>query len=477
MPRRVADAATLDLLSLSKKTTTAPPLRPAALARRSVAAAAASPASSSSPSSSSRPLPSSSENPREKTKKKKKPPPTPTPTPTLEAVATPMPSKLPNPLLLSSPQEEEKPREYDWRSQWYPVCYLEDLRESPGPIRVSLFDEPVAVALKTDEKKKKKGESGDDKAPAATNIIALADRCSHRGAALSEGRVTAGGCLQCPYHAWTFDAGGACVAIPHAPGSARRDATEASEAAARAAAGGSCSSSSSSSPSSSSPPAAAAAARRRTSVRAYAATVSQGLVWLSPSPPESAPPLSGLSTLPELDAPGWVSSDFVRDFDGIDFPLLVQNVADPDHGLFAHQTPSFDAFSAAVGMPMRVSTRRKEKRGGEGEGEGDNEAAVVVGRVEAAPVLTKGAGAASSSSSASVAELVFEPPCHVRWARMDAVEGGGGEEAKFIAAVSFFFAFSFFFVENRLFLLPSLPHLLFLVSPSLFLSFSFTSSG
>lgn len=37
-----------------------------------------------------------------------------------------------------------------------------------------------------------------------------------------------------------------------------------------------------------------------------------------------------------------------------------------------------------------------------------------------------------------MAELVFEPPCHVRWARMDAVEGGGEggkeEEAKFIAA-------------------------------------------
>lgn len=99
-------------------------------------------------------------------------------------------------------------------------------------------------------------------------------------------------------------------------------------------------------------------------MRAYAATVSQGLVWLSLSPPEEAPPLSRLSTLPELDSAGWVSNDFVRDFVGIDSSLLIHNVADPDHGLFAHQTPSFDAFSAAAGMPMRVTTRGGGLRSG-----------------------------------------------------------------------------------------------------------------
>lgn len=43
--------------------------------------------------------------------------------------------------------------------------------------------------------------------------IALRDRCPHRGAALSPGRVV-DGCLECPYHGWRFGAEGACAHIP-----------------------------------------------------------------------------------------------------------------------------------------------------------------------------------------------------------------------------------------------------------------------
>jgi phenylpropionate dioxygenase-like ring-hydroxylating dioxygenase large terminal subunit len=42
------------------------------------------------------------------------------------------------------------------------------------------------------------------------------DLCVHRGAKLSGGRVT-GGCLQCPYHGWTYDRTGECVRIPAHP--------------------------------------------------------------------------------------------------------------------------------------------------------------------------------------------------------------------------------------------------------------------
>ncbi len=48
----------------------------------------------------------------------------------------------------------------------------------------------------------------EDGAPAA-----LLDRCPHRGAALSRGRVV-GDELECPYHAFRFDAGGQCTAMP-----------------------------------------------------------------------------------------------------------------------------------------------------------------------------------------------------------------------------------------------------------------------
>src|SRR6185437_6660687 len=43
--------------------------------------------------------------------------------------------------------------------------------------------------------------------------VALEDRCCHRRAPLSKGKVI-GDRLQCGYHGFTFDASGACVAIP-----------------------------------------------------------------------------------------------------------------------------------------------------------------------------------------------------------------------------------------------------------------------
>ncbi len=42
---------------------------------------------------------------------------------------------------------------------------------------------------------------------------ALLDRCSHRNAPLSAGRVL-GGNIQCHYHGWEFDGAGACKAVP-----------------------------------------------------------------------------------------------------------------------------------------------------------------------------------------------------------------------------------------------------------------------
>ena len=45
---------------------------------------------------------------------------------------------------------------------------------------------------------------------------AFEDACPHRLAPLSEGRVEEDGSLLCAYHAWRFDASGACTSMPHA---------------------------------------------------------------------------------------------------------------------------------------------------------------------------------------------------------------------------------------------------------------------
>jgi nitrite reductase/ring-hydroxylating ferredoxin subunit len=44
-------------------------------------------------------------------------------------------------------------------------------------------------------------------------VHALHDRCPHRHAPLSGGKVT-GGTVECPYHGWRFDGTGQCTAIP-----------------------------------------------------------------------------------------------------------------------------------------------------------------------------------------------------------------------------------------------------------------------
>jgi phenylpropionate dioxygenase-like ring-hydroxylating dioxygenase large terminal subunit len=82
---------------------------------------------------------------------------------------------------------------------WFIACRSRDLRERPLGIVVQ--GTPLVLF---------RGSSG---SPAA-----LEDRCPHRNAPLSAGRMSAGE-LECGYHGWRFDPGGACAAVP---GLARR---------------------------------------------------------------------------------------------------------------------------------------------------------------------------------------------------------------------------------------------------------------
>lgn len=48
-------------------------------------------------------------------------------------------------------------------------------------------------------------------------ITVLEDKCVHRCAKLSQGRIDEKGNIQCPYHGWKFDEYGACIRIPQLP--------------------------------------------------------------------------------------------------------------------------------------------------------------------------------------------------------------------------------------------------------------------
>jgi len=84
---------------------------------------------------------------------------------------------------------------------WYAVALARDVEAEPR--RVTILERHLAI-----------WRDGDGQ------VVAVPDRCPHRNAPLSYGSVR-DGCLVCPYHGWTFDGAGACVAIPSAgPGAA-----------------------------------------------------------------------------------------------------------------------------------------------------------------------------------------------------------------------------------------------------------------
>lgn len=84
------------------------------------------------------------------------------------------------------------------RDQWYVVADAADAA-------ADVVGSPLGVTLLGDRYVVWRGSDG--------TLAAAPDRCPHREAPLSGGRVEHG-CLVCPYHAWTFSADGGCVAIP-----------------------------------------------------------------------------------------------------------------------------------------------------------------------------------------------------------------------------------------------------------------------
>lgn len=77
---------------------------------------------------------------------------------------------------------------------WYPVMPVSHLAEGPRPFQ--LLGQPIVLWLDSNGQ------------PAA-----LEDRCCHRTAQLSRGKVE-NGCIVCPYHGWTYEREGTCVHVP-----------------------------------------------------------------------------------------------------------------------------------------------------------------------------------------------------------------------------------------------------------------------
>lgn len=205
-----------------------------------------------------------------------------------------------SPTQLSSPFDN-----FDYTTHWYPVIWAHELRLRE-PTKVTVFDVDYVVA-----------KLGDNE------VIALVDKCPHKAAALSQGRVTASGMFQCAYHGWSFDGkDGRCVEIPQIV-----------------------------KPDGSMP----ALVPSKSCAKAVPVQIHQNMVWLFPAGGlEEALMAPPPPTVMEMEELGFGMSTSMRDMP-VDWPIVVSNICDADHGLFAHQSKPFDMYSASKDYPLQVS--------------------------------------------------------------------------------------------------------------------------
>lgn len=213
--------------------------------------------------------------------------------------------------ILMTQKDDSSFESFDYLSHWYPVIWVQDLPLN-RPMKVTIFDVDYVVARTLD-----------------IDVMAMTDACPHKKAALSEGRVTKGGMFQCAYHGWTFNGTtGHCVSIPQIQSIS--DTATSNSASSKSNDPKSCGT-------------------------AIPALIQQGMVWLFPGGNlEKALSVPPPPSVPEIDMPGFTTTKLIRDFP-IDWSILLENILDPDHGLFAHQAKAFDLYSASKDLPISLS--------------------------------------------------------------------------------------------------------------------------
>ncbi|HTV38100.1 MAG TPA: Rieske 2Fe-2S domain-containing protein, partial [Xanthobacteraceae bacterium] len=83
------------------------------------------------------------------------------------------------------------------RNAWYVAAWSDDIGED-ALVHRTIMDEPIVLFRQADGA-----------------VAAIEDRCPHRFAPLSMGKIVGGDRIQCPYHGLEFDRTGACVRNPH----------------------------------------------------------------------------------------------------------------------------------------------------------------------------------------------------------------------------------------------------------------------
>ncbi len=199
------------------------------------------------------------------------------------------------------------PQRFDWAEAWHPVSYLSDLAtDKPTPI--TMLGEDLVIWWE----------------PSAQTWRVFADRCPHRLARLSEGRISEAGQLECPYHGWAFSGSGQCEAIPQLPEGANGLESP------------------------------------RACVRSLPTAVHQGLLFAYPGKAENAvrTPVPVIEPMTDGD-PDWICINTMRELP-YDALTLLENVLDPSHVPFTHHRTVGNRASVS---PVNLELVAESKQG------------------------------------------------------------------------------------------------------------------
>jgi phenylpropionate dioxygenase-like ring-hydroxylating dioxygenase large terminal subunit len=202
---------------------------------------------------------------------------------------------------------------FDWKEVWYPVYYVQDL-DRTKPLSFTLLGQNLVIWW--------------DRTAAIWRVFE--DKCPHRLAPLSEGRIAEDGALECPYHGWAFTGAGNCDRIPQQVDGGTAETS------------------------------------KRACVRSFPTAIRQGMLFVYPGQVDNAAKVDiPIVELLEESADEWVCIDTFRDLP-YDALTLMENVLDSSHLPYTHHRSVGNRANAS---PVELEVLASGKWGFQGKWE------------------------------------------------------------------------------------------------------------
>jgi phenylpropionate dioxygenase-like ring-hydroxylating dioxygenase large terminal subunit len=202
---------------------------------------------------------------------------------------------------------------FDWKEVWYPIYYVRDL-DRTKPMSFTLLGQDLVIWWDRTE----------------TTWRVFEDKCPHRLAPLSEGRIADDGALECPYHGWAFTGTGACDRIPQQVDGGTAETS------------------------------------KRACIKSFPTAIRQGMLFVYPGQADNGTKVDIPIVEPLEEATDeWVCIDTFRDLP-YDALTLMENVLDSSHLPYTHHRSVGNRANAA---PVELEILTSGKWGFEGKWE------------------------------------------------------------------------------------------------------------